>query len=90
MTIWKYTLNPGRTLLEIPSGGQVLTVQVQHGEVRIWVLVRPEASLVTREFTVYGTGHEVPEDPTCTRAYLGTIQMAEGSLIFHVFETTGK
>lgn len=90
MTIWKYTLNPGRTILEIPAGGQVLSVQMQYGEPRIWVLVDPDAKPEVREFTVYGTGHPVADDPGRQRTYIGTVQMSGGNLIDHVFETTGK
>ena len=89
--IWKYTLEPGHTQLDIPAGGQVLSAQVQHGELRIWVLVDPSEPLVVREFSVYGTGHKVPDDPGYLKAFIGTVQMAGGSLIFHVFETaSGK
>ena len=88
MKIWKYTLQPGVTRLEIPNGGQVLSVQVQHGEPRIWVLVDPTARNEAREFTVYGTGVDVPSRHEGLKAFIGTIQMAEGSLVYHVFETT--
>lgn len=90
MTIWKYTLNPGRTILEIPAGGQVLAAQVQHADLQLWVLVDPTAPLEVREFTVYGTGHHVADDPGRQRTYIGTVQMAGGNLIVHVFEITGK
>lgn len=90
MTIWKYTLNPGRTILEIPAGGQVLAAQVQHARLQLWVLVDPTAPLAVREFTVYGTGHPVTEDPGRQRTYIGTVQMSGGNLVIHVFETTGK
>lgn len=87
MKIWKYTLQPGFTKLSIPTGGRVLSVQAQHGEPRIWVLVDPEAPPEAREFMVYGTGHNVPDKTEKLKGFVGTIQMAEGTLVFHVFET---
>ena len=85
--IWKYALGPGCTTLQIPVGGQVLTAQVQGGNVCIWVLVEPKANTEARTFTVYGTGWELADNPG---VYVGTGQMVDHGLVWHVFETTGK
>lgn len=82
MTIWKYTLRPVTTL-EIPNNGQILDVQMQHGEPQIWVLVDPTRTKVERTFHIHGTGHTLPRDPG---KYIATFQMDGGSLVFHVFE----
>lgn len=91
MQIWKYTLGPGHNKIDMPKGGRVLSVQVQHGEPRIWVMVDPAAPIENREFSVYGTDHPIPDDQGYLKEFIGTIQMMEGNLIFHVFETaSGK
>lgn len=80
--IWKYTLTP-ICELDIPKGAKVLSVEVQHGKPRIWILVDTDAEMESRTFCSYGTGHDIPDDPG---AYIGTLQLKEGTLVFHVFE----
>lgn len=81
-TIWKFTLEPNCTL-EMPIGAEILTVQEQNGHAQMWALVDPYAENEEREFAVYGTGHKIPDSPG---AYVGTFQLNEGTLVFHVFE----
>jgi hypothetical protein len=81
-TIWKWTLKP-QTVIDMPDGAQVLTVQMQHGEPQLWALVDPVAPTVKRVFNIYGTGHSMGDR---TGSYIGTFQMDGGSLVFHVFE----
>lgn len=83
--IYKYPVHP-RMKLRLPADAAVLTVQVQHGEAQMWVLLDPEAPTVTRHFAALATGESFP--PTLTRAdYIATFQ-SDGGLVFHVFETT--
>jgi hypothetical protein len=82
-TIYKYTLEPGRTVLELPDGAQVLTVQMQHGSPCMWALVDLARPIGRRFFDVYGTGHAMPADPG---RYVATFQMEGGALVWHVFE----
>lgn len=88
MQVWKYTLKQvGTTTLEMPPFGKVLTCQMQRGQLSLWVLVNPTNSKLPRRFIVVGTGHNFAEYlHQKDLAYIDTIQMAEGSLVFHVFE----
>jgi len=85
-TIYKYTLTPGRTTIELPEGAQVLTVQMQRDDVCLWARVDTAWPTTARVFDVFGTGHAMPDDPRLV--YVATFQMAGGSLVWHVFEST--
>ena len=53
----------------------------------IWVEVDQDASVdEQREFIIYGTGHDFRPEEGKTQHYIGTFQLAEGSLIFHLYE----
>lgn len=85
MKIWKYTIQVAKNqLLEIPEGGRILDVQAQRDEICLWVLVDPYCSQVTREFSVYGTGHDVPNNELLE--HVGTVQTAGGAFVWHIFE----
>jgi hypothetical protein len=82
--IYKWTLSiTDRQDLPLPKGARVLTVQVQGGMPQLWALVDPAAPIVHRTFDTYGTGHGMPDQPG---EYVGTYQMEDGALVFHVFE----
>jgi len=81
-TIWKYDIQPN-TPVSIPEDSQILTVQVQNQTPCLWVLVDPDAPVVTRHFNTYGTGHLILDDPG---EYIGTFQLHDGAFVFHVFE----
>lgn len=83
-TIYKYSLQPGRTVLDLPSGAQVLTVQMQRGEPCLWAKVDTTNPPERRVFDVFGTGHPMPDDPRLL--YVATFQMDGGALVWHVFE----
>ena len=80
--IWKYVLEP-ETIIEMPIGAEILTVQEQYGRCCLWALVDPSANKVKRKFLVYGTGHPITEE---NGKYIGTFQLHNGRLVFHVFE----
>lgn len=69
--------------LKMPRGAKVLTVQTQGGEPQLWATVDRDAPSVNRTFVTYGTGHEMSED---LLDYIGTYQLYDGTLVFHVFE----
>jgi hypothetical protein len=81
-TIRKWTLRP-ETTINMPHGAKLLAVQEQRGEAQLWALVDPGAKTYPRSFRVYGTGHDLPDDPG---QYVGTFQMKGGALVFHLFE----
>lgn len=86
-TIYKYELAiTDNQVVQMPIDAKILTVQTQHGKPWMWALVNPEYPLVKRNFETYGTGHRVP---TLGITYIGTYQVEDGSLVFHVFEALG-
>jgi hypothetical protein len=49
--------------------------------------VDPGAKTYPRTFRVYGTGHNLPDDPG---QYVGTFQIHNEGLVFHVFEANDQ
>lgn len=85
-TIYKYECRIHDTLtISMPKGAMVLSVQVQRGMPCIWALVDTEEPQTTHKFHWLGTGEE-SSIPLEKCWYLGTVQLAEGSLVFHLFE----
>lgn len=83
-TIWKFTLEPKSfQQIEMPAGAQILSVQVQREDICVWAVVNPAAQKESRILEIVGTGHRMSK---ATRKFLGTIQMDNGNLVFHVFE----
>lgn len=84
-TIFKYTLDVKDTqAIEMPKNAKILTVQTQHGHVRLWALVNKlESNLETRKIAIYGTGNPISEN--CGE-YIATFQLYDGDLVFHAFE----
>lgn len=84
-TVWKYPLaESGRQHIQIPKEGKILTVQVQHDKPYLWIEVDTTKQTEARIFQTFGTGHPLPEYPG---HYLGTFQIYNGTLVFHVYET---
>jgi hypothetical protein len=75
--------------IRMPARAQLLDVQVQGPErlgyetrVMLWALVDPDGELEARQFRLAGTGH-----PIAGRVdYVGTVQLAAGALVLHLFE----
>lgn len=87
MTIWKFPLvvDDMQEIL-MPDRAEVLAVQVQNDRPCIWALVDEKLHPTARRvFVTIGTGHPIPY-PMATLKYVGTYQIAEGALVFHVFE----
>ena len=81
-------------VITMPEGAQILSVARREGSrvvlgvgsneaVELWALVDPYAPPEQRHIRVIGTGHPVPSDEL---DFLGTVQLAQGLLIFHIFE----
>lgn len=84
MTIWKFPINVvTEQRVAMPSGAKLLTCQIQGGTPCLWALVDPKAEKESRTVLTFGTGH-VADGPF--GAYLGTYQLRDGMLVFHVFE----
>lgn len=87
-SIFKYPLEAiDRQYIEMPEGATILTVQTQHGLLCLWAIVNNQNNLEKRTIIILGTGHDVPREQL---EYIGTVQMENGALIWHVFEEVGE
>lgn len=85
-TIWKFPLPvTDFQKIEMPKGAEVLSAQVQGVSLCLWAMVDPEAETELRGFWIIGTGHPIEHEKNLGR-FIGTTQMYNGSLIWHVFE----
>jgi hypothetical protein len=85
-TVWKFEVPfPGTDVfeIEIPKGAKILTVQLQDGSPKIWVLVDTFNVDVSRKFKVVGTGYKIRDKII---EYIGTFQIVEYGLVYHLFE----
>ena len=82
-TIYKYDLQPMDNVeIVMPAGAKILCVQMQGESPRVWALVDLGRESVKRIFHVVGTGHK---HASIRGDYVGTFQMYDGELVFHVF-----
>jgi hypothetical protein len=73
------------TVVELPMGSKILTIQVQGNHPMIWAEVDLSAFMnEKRKFMILNTGAVIPEDKKL--AYISTVQFNNGALIFHVYE----
>lgn len=86
--IWKYTLDTTDTQkIKMPFGAQILTVQSQKDNVCLWALVDPSEQDEEKIIETHGTGNEMYlGSANVVRVYIGTYQLHDGDLVFHVFE----
>lgn len=95
-TVYRYPLRiVDEQVVSMAEGAEILAVarrddqrQVvrggSHEPVDMWALVDPNAPLSPRRIRIAGTGH--PLSDVDSLVFLGTVQIAQGQLIFHVFE----
>jgi len=88
-TIYKYTLDPGNLKIQMPIDAKILTAQGQNDQICIWAEVDPDSLTEEVIFEVFGTGHEMPTGMGIDREYIGTAQIHNGSLVFHVYRYVG-
>lgn len=82
--IWKYDINiDGSTIISMPKGARIMTIQVQNNIPCMWVYVNPSAEKEQRTFETFYTGEPIY---LADREYLGTYQLNNGKLVCHVFE----
>lgn len=74
--------------IDMKIGAHILSFQVQQGGLCIWAIVNPDGDDEVRRFRLVGTGHEINE-PERKLKYIGTTQMLEGRVLFHLFELIG-
>ncbi len=75
--------------IEMPAFARILCVQVQNKEPHLWAIFDDvqEQCKHTRTIEIIGTGNQTTGT---SRKYIGTYQLADGQLVFHVFEYTGE
>lgn len=88
--IFKYPILPVTyPELELPLNAEILTFQSQKGSFYIWAIIEEGLSIEKRYFRLAGTGHDLTEDSPKIKKYIGTAQIADGGLVFHLFEIWG-
>lgn len=90
-SIWKYELSfTDEQDVKMPVGAKILCVQTQGSVPCIWAIVDTSKSkdqYELRKFIIHGTGHVC----ICEHhEYIGTFQLNNGSLVFHLFEKGKK
>lgn len=83
-TIYKYPLTiTDVNRIELPKGAKILCIQTQNDNPYLWALVdKYESEKETHFIETLGTGHPINEGE---RQYIGTYQLRNGALVFHVF-----
>lgn len=87
ITIYKYPIPiEDYFTLELPKDAKILTIQTQRGTPQLWAMIDSEVEKETRYFRLSGTGHPMGEDYLRIINYVGTFQIENGALVFHLFE----
>ena len=83
--IWKYRLE--KTVMQsilLPIGYNILTAQVQHKEITLWVEVNPdEKKMIYVDFMLHGTGQTLEMSQG---KYINTLQLFGGDLVLHLYK----
>lgn len=84
--IFKYELTlKDKQSVSFPKGAKILSCQAQSLSVQIWAIVDPEETdTEIRRFEIIPTGTQFSDK--VEREFLGTVQLAGGALIYHIFE----
>jgi len=81
MRIYKYDI-PINGSIMLPAGSQILSVGIQDDQVRVWILLDPDAPKTEAcAFRVVGTGWDVDRDSL--GIFIGTVR--DGGFVWHVF-----
>lgn len=85
MKIYKYMLGIRDTqTVPMTTGARILSAQVQDGAVCVWAIVDPSKPQVQRVIEMRGTGHNA--HAVADLPFIDTVQVAGGSLVFHLFD----
>jgi hypothetical protein len=84
-TIWKYEIAiEDEQVVEMPNRASLLAVATMNSKLLLWALVEPGNPKLPRRILVRGTGH--PADGCNKLNHIGTIQVANLGLVWHVFD----
>jgi len=87
--IFKYPIEvTDEQTIKMPEDAQILTVQTQRGAPCIWAKVDESKKMTDCRIRTFGTGHNIPEG--FYGKYIGTYQLKDGNLVFHVFDNSPK
>ncbi len=80
--VWKFPLAiEDAQAIPMPADADLLFVAVQNEQLCLWARVIPTSEVRTRQIIIRGTGHPIWQQP-----YIGSALMADGSLVWHVFD----
>ncbi len=83
--IHKYVLDNASTQrVAMPQGAQILCVQAQAPHICLWAMV--DADLPSEQRTIRVEVDGAGVDGADSLKYIGTVQLAAGIYVFHVFE----
>lgn len=83
MTIWKFPISLAAKEIQVPEGSQFLSVQVQNNQIVAWFAVHETWPKTAYAINVVATGQQ--EDTFHRSQFLGTVQLDNGALVFHIF-----
>lgn len=83
-TVWKFELKlTDEQTIVVTEDARILSAQMQFDKLCVWVRLNPQTPQQQRRIFVHGTGHDVSH---YAGRHLGTVQIGNGTLVFHVFE----
>lgn len=82
-SVWKTILTQDEIqTISAPAGAEMLCASELMEAPCVWFLCDPDAEIKKRQIIVVGTGWiDIPQGK-----YIGTIFLADGQLVFHVFD----
>jgi hypothetical protein len=81
--VWKFPIETTyEQVVQMPPDVKLLTVQVQYGKPCLWAEVEEHDHKVNRLIYIHGTGHPFTHDGI----YVGSYHLADGALVFHVYD----
>ncbi|MHA2086304.1 MAG: DUF7352 domain-containing protein [Candidatus Thorarchaeota archaeon] len=83
MVVWKFKLEPGLRLIEMPEGSIILSAIAQRDDLFVYALCDGQAETEEREFRSMATGFE-DVDGIEDWTFVDTVYFDDG-LVFHVF-----
>jgi hypothetical protein len=86
MKIYKYPIPmTSKFSLSLPKDSKILTFQAQNNISCIWFSFPANTNEeIFRKFEIYGTGDDIISPYNLE--YIGTVQLADGKLVWHLFE----
>lgn len=83
--IYKYELNSENCTIKLPSGAEVLRVEMQSSGIFLWAAVNPDTKdFEKRRFMILATGQDIEQYENLR--YINTMFVDNGTFVFHVFE----